>query len=225
MKKLFTLWSILGLSLILGFVFRAQITSKLNSFKLVQSSKGYTGSLNDPIQEHLKHAQCWNKHTGSSLPSDKLSLLNATEYIGLKYIESTNIYSVGWMEYSVPFLFSEAHTVLEEIAQDVQAAIKQKNLPKYKLRVTSLIRSSSSQKKLTQKNEATPYWYGYTFSISHHNFFKVNLFRKDIDGDILKKELEDVLFKKQQQKQILVHSGKDSTFFTITLRCPVNTSP
>lgn len=220
MKKILIFWFVLGVILILGFTFRSETSYQLSRLKRVHAPKGYTGILQDPIEQHLAQAECWNKNTGAKLPSDQLSPLNAIDHIGLKYIKSSNTYSVGWMEYSVPFLFTEAHAVLEEIAQEVQDRIKRKNLPSYKIRVTSLIRSKSSQKRLTQNDLPTPYWYGYTFSVSHHNFFKVNLFRQDIDGRILKETLERVLTEKRQANKILVHSGTDSTFFTITLRCP-----
>lgn len=220
MKKLFPLWFILIVIFVLGFVYRNKITNRLTRFKMVHAPLGYSGPLQDPIAQHLKEATCWNTHTGSSLPSDELSHLNATNNLGLLRIESTNTYSVGWMEYSVPFLFPEAQDMLTAIAQDFQDSINKQSLPKHKLRVTSLIRSKTAQKRLTNSESSTPYWYGYTFSISHHNFIKINIARDDIDGAILKEIFEQVLIKKRAQNKILVHSGKDSSFFTITLRCP-----
>lgn len=220
MKKLLPLWIVLILILVVGFVYRHKVTHRLQRFKIVRAPLGYTGSLQDPIDQHLKNATCWNTHTGSNLPSDELSHENATKKIGLSYIESTNTYSIGWMEYSVPFLFPEAKTMLSEIAQDFQDSLKQQSLPKHKLRVTSLIRSIGAQKRLTQNESPTPYWYGYTFSISHHHFIKINLLRDTIDGHLLKDTFEKILMKKQKNNKILVHSDKDSSFFTITLRCP-----
>ena len=216
MKKLLPIWFTLAVILVLGFVYRHKITDRLSRFKMVHAPLGYTGPLQDSIDQHLKEATCWNIHTGSSLPFDKLS---HTE-LGLEYIESTNTYSVGWMQYSVPFLFPEAQEILTEIAQDFQNSISKQSLPKYKLRVTSLIRSKMAQKRLTGNELPTPYWYGYTFSISHHNFIKINIARDDIDGKILKDTFEKVLTQKRAENKILVHSDKESTFLTITLRCP-----
>ena len=220
MKKLLPLWFILIIIFVVGFVYRNKITVRLTRFRMVHAPLGYSGPLQDPIATHLKEATCWNAYMGSLLPSDELSHSNATNKIGLKRIESTNTYSVGWMEYSIPFLFPEAQDMLTEIAQDFQKSISKQSLPKYKLRVTSLLRSKAAQKRLTNSESPTPYWYGYTFSISHHNFIKINLARNDIDGSILKDTFEQVLIKKRAQNKILVHSDKDSSFFTITLRCP-----
>ena len=220
MKKLIPLWFILIVIFIFGIVYRHKITNRLGRFKLVHAPKGYTGTLQDPIDLHLKEATCWNKHTNAELPSNNLSHLNATNKLGLEHIESTNTYSVGWMEYSVPFLFPEAKDMLVEITDDFKEALKKQSLPKHKLRVTSLVRSTAAQKRLTKSDKPTPYWYGYTFSISHHHFIKINLLRDSIDGQILKDTFEKILIQKRMENKIIVHSDQDSSFFTITLRCP-----
>ena len=220
MKKIIPLWSILLIILIAGVVFRQKITNKLGQFKLVHAPLGYTGVLQDPIDLHLKEATCWNTYTGSKLPSKNLSDIKTNNKLGLTYIETTNTYSVGWMQYSVPLLFPEAKEILSEIGEDFKTALEKQSLPKHKLRITSLIRSTAAQKKLTQSDQPTPYWYGYTFSISHRHFSKINLLRDNIDGQLLKDTFEKVLIEKRNQNKILVHSETDSSFFTITLRCP-----
>ena len=118
------------------------------------------------------------------------------------------------------FLFPEAKQMLTEITKSFQESLRQQSLPKHKLRVTSMIRSKSAQKRLTKSDLPTPYGYGYTFSISHHHFFKINLVRDDIDGQILKDTFEKVLIQKRANNKIFVYSDKESSFFTITLRCP-----
>ena len=60
MKKLFPLWFILIVIFILGFVYRNKITHRLTRFKMVHAPLGYSGPLQDPIEQHLKEATCWN---------------------------------------------------------------------------------------------------------------------------------------------------------------------
>lgn len=222
MKRLIITWSIIILVAMLGILYHNQITNRLSRFKIVHTDNNYRGTLIDPLEAHLKEALCWKEFSGSPLPVDHLTDLHSKQHITLEDISSTNTYSIGWMEHSIPVLYPEAHAMLNAIGNDFAKELIAKNLPKHKLRITSLTRSRESQKQLTENTISSAFWYGYSFSISHQNFYKINLFRDNIEGILLQEALVHVLKKYHEEQKILVSALPDQTFFSITLRCPAS---
>lgn len=222
MKRVVIAWSIIILVAIIGVVYHAQITNRLSRLKIVHTDHSYSGTLNDPWEAHLKEALCWKEFSGSPLPVDQLAELHSETHSTLEDVSSTNTYSIGWMEHSIPVLYPEAHALLNDIGNDFAKELSVRSLPKHKMRITSLTRSRASQKALTNTTEASTYWYGYSFSISHQNFYKINVFREDIDGTLLQETLEHVLTKYHEEQKIIASGNATDTFFSITLRCPTS---
>jgi hypothetical protein len=220
-KRVVLVWLLLLFVSLFVYEYRSKITNRLLWLRVVRAPIGYNGPLQDSIQNHIEQAECWKKTVGSKLPAQTLKELESTDFKSLKYVLSGNTYSIGWLEHSVPLLYPEAADMLEVIGNDFHEILSSKNQPKYKLRITSLTRSIDSQKNLSGSDNETPFWYGYSFSVSHHNFFKTNIFRDDIDGAELKEALERTLIKLQSAKKILVSAEPEGSYFTITLRCPI----
>ena len=219
MKHALPIWIIVILLSIFGYTYRAKINFFLSRIKLVRAKKDYRGPLNDSLQKHLENAQCLNKIAGSILPKETLDdLLDPT--LALEVISTNNTYSLSYMAYSAPVLHSEAHAMLNEIGTRFWEEIKNQDLPKHKLRITSLTRSKNSQHNISHTTQPTAHWYGYSFSISYRYFYKINLLRADMDGNILKGILENILTKMREEKKILVYGETTGTYFTITLPCP-----
>ena len=219
MKRALPIWIVLIILSAFGYVYRAKITFVLSRIKLVRSTKEYEGPLKDPLQKHIEAAQCLSKLSGSMLPKDTLEDLVATN-LPLEVVTSTNTYSLSYMAYSAPVLQSDAHVLLNEIGTRFWDEVKKQDLPKHKLRITSLTRSKKSQQDISQTTLPTAHWYGYSFSISYRYFYKINILRRDMDGNILKDILEQVLNQLKKEKNILVYGDTEGSFFTITLPCP-----
>ena len=219
MKRALPIWIALIILSTFGYVYRAKITAVLSRIKLVRATKGYDGPLKDPLEMHIEAAQCLNKISGLNLPKDRLEDLVNTD-TSLEVVTSTNTYSLSYMAYSAPVLHSETHALLNEIGNRFWDEVEKQDLPKHKLRITSLTRSRQSQQDISQTTLPTTHWYGHSFSISYRYFYKINLLRRDMNGDILKNILEQVLTQIKKEKNILVYGDTEGFFFTITLPCP-----
>ena len=219
MKRALPIWIVVILLGIFGYTFRAKINFFLSRIKLVRATKDYDGLLKDSLDQHLSNAQCLNKMAGSPLPIETLDgLLDPS--LSLEVISSNNTYSLSYMAYSAPVLHSEAHALLNEIGTRFWEEVKTQDLPKHKLRITSLTRSKNSQHNISHTTQPTAHWYGYSFSVSYRYFYKINLLRSDMNGNILKGILENILTKMREEKKILVYGDTKDAYFTVTLPCP-----
>jgi hypothetical protein len=214
-------WSILLLLVIGGYTYRQPIKLKLINITNVHAPSGYQGVLQDSYTSHINAALCLNKHNKNNLPKETMGELENLPF--LFNIKSSNLITVGFMEYSFPALQAETKETLDDLAKRFRKKIEKENIPKVKLILTSMTRSRNSQRKLLKKYPESPleapHLYGYTFNVSFKNYQKVNTFRSSINGQIYKKLLEDTLIELRKDKKIWVTGAKDSSFFMITLRC------
>lgn len=89
-------------------------------------------------------------------------------------ISSCEEYYVDSLTHSMPFLVPEAAALLKTIGRNFIDSLQSKRLPKNKIIVTSLLRTSSTVKKLRRVNvnatDSSTHKFGTTFDISHTRF-------------------------------------------------------
>lgn len=87
----------------------------------------------------------------------------------------TETYHIDSLRHSVPYLVPEAAQLLDDIARAFNDTLQRRNLPPLRLKVTSLLRTLSSVKKLRRVNrnatEYSTHQYGTTFDISYARYY------------------------------------------------------
>jgi len=180
----------------------------------------YSWQLNDSIHHYLEK---------SYLSGIKKNLNNPNEiepFIkngNLKYIQDNKYFVIDSLKYSYPYLIPEAKILLTEIAESFQKKLTNTNLNGIRLIVTSVLRTSSSIKKLRKKNKNaikySAHLHGTTFDIDYSEYDhneKLTLTEKEILRDILASTLYDlrkkekcwVTFEKNQSCFHIVSRGK-----------------
>lgn len=92
-------------------------------------------------------------------------------------IGSNDYYSVDRLTHSIPYLVPRASGLLMAISMNFQDSLRAKGLDKYKLIVTSVLRTKADVKRLKRRNvnasENSAHFYGTTFDICYNRFDKV----------------------------------------------------
>lgn len=90
-------------------------------------------------------------------------------------IYDTEHYRLDTLKHSVPFLVPEAATLLNDLARAFNDTLSRRGLPPLRLKVTSLLRTQSSVKKLRRVNrnatEFSTHQYATTFDVSYLRFY------------------------------------------------------
>lgn len=134
-------------------------------------------------------------------------------------IRTCQWYNVDPLTHSIPYLVPEAAGLLETIGRNFKDSLKSKNLPGHKFRVTSVLRTAQSVKKLRRVNrnatDSSTHQLGTTFDISYARF--------DHDGssvrasdEQLKYVLAEVLRDLRAQGKCMVKFERKSPCFHIT---------
>lgn len=92
-------------------------------------------------------------------------------------IGSNDYYNVDRLTHSIPYLVPQASGLLMAIAMNFQDSLASKGMDKYKLIVTSVLRTKADVKRLRKRNsnasENSAHFYGTTFDICYNRFDKV----------------------------------------------------
>lgn len=95
-------------------------------------------------------------------------------YRQLERVSSNKYYYIDELRHSYPYLIPESHALLEEIAKRFHDTLQVRGGGPYRLKVTSLLRTSDSVAKLRRVNNASvdssAHLFGATFDISFTNF-------------------------------------------------------
>lgn len=141
----------------------------------------------------------------------------------LKEVKSNDHYQVMELTHSIPFLVPAAHQLLTRIGESFCDSLKNLNAPAYKLRVTSILRTTEDVHKLKKRNvnstENSAHLYGATFDIAWNRYTKVN--EKDtleLTPEQLKMVLASVLRDLKKEKACYVKHEKKQGCFHITAR-------
>lgn len=90
-------------------------------------------------------------------------------------VRDTDTYRLDTLRHSVPFLVPEAARLLDDLARAFNDTLSRRGLPPLRLKVTSLLRTQSSVKKLRRVNrnatEFSTHQYATTFDVSYLRFY------------------------------------------------------
>lgn len=135
-------------------------------------------------------------------------------------IESNNLYEVDSLTHSMPFLVPEAAELLATVGRNFIDSLKHRGVDNYRIRVTSLLRSPHSVKKLRRVNrnatDSSTHQFGTTFDLSYTRFHCLDSTKRIHDGD-LKNLLAEVLFDLRKRNKCLVKFERKTACYHVTV--------
>ena len=138
----------------------------------------------------------------------------------LRHITSCDLYEVDTLTHSMPFLVPEAGRLLEDIGRNFKDSLKSRGRKGYRIRVTSLLRTASTVKKLRRVNvnatDSSTHKFGTTFDLSYTRFHREGNSTTLHDGD-LKNLLAEVLNDLRSQGRCLVKFERKTGCFHVTV--------
>lgn len=141
----------------------------------------------------------------------------------LRLITSCEAYGVDSLTHSMPYLVPEAADLLETIGYNFIDSLARRGADGYKIKVTSLLRTPASVKKLRRVNknatDSSTHQFGTTFDISWSKFVCADTTRTIHEGD-LKNLLAEVLLDLRNQKRCMVKFERKTACFHITVTKP-----
>ena len=134
-------------------------------------------------------------------------------------IKSCQWYTLEELNYSMPYLVPEAASLLETIGRNFNDSLKRHNASGHRMRVTSVLRSPHSVKKLRRVNgnatDSSTHQLGTTFDISYARFDHDGKSRRVSDEE-LKLILAQVLRDLRAQNKCMIKYEIKSPCFHIT---------
>lgn len=135
-------------------------------------------------------------------------------------IESNEFYEVDTLTHSMPFLVPEAAELLSTVGRNFIDSLKRRGADNYRVRVTSLLRSPHSVKKLRRVNrnatDSSTHQFGTTFDLSYTRFYCLDETKKIDEGD-LKNLLAEVLFDLRRRNKCLVKFERKTACYHVTV--------
>ncbi len=152
----------------------------------------------------------------------------AAEQMKKSLVEITDgdLYILGDLTHSIPFLTPEAARLLERIGLNFRDSLAAKGLNPYKLVVTSVLRTEEDVRKLRKGNlnasENSTHRFGTTFDLSYWRFVQVPELRgrayEEVRPEYLRATLSQVLKDLHDEKACFVKYEKKQACFHITVR-------
>ncbi|MCM1152231.1 MAG: DUF5715 family protein [Muribaculum sp.] len=134
-------------------------------------------------------------------------------------VSSTENYYVDTLTHSAPYLVPEGEKLLAHIGKAFRDSLKSRGASGYRVKVTSLLRTRHSVKRLRRVNrnatDSSTHQFGTTFDLSWSNFKADNPTRVINDGD-LKNLLAEVLYDARREGRCLVKYEHKTCCFHIT---------
>ena len=133
-------------------------------------------------------------------------------------VEADDAMYIAPMDFGKPYLTAPAHTALRSIARDFKDRIAHTDLAGARLKVTSLLRTSSDQRRLGRRNvNATrdadaPHTHGTSMDISYMRFIS------DTGEELQLSGCQQVFLAETLAEVITEHRKKDSLIFAIRER-------
>lgn len=137
----------------------------------------------------------------------------------LRLVEDNDYYSVDPLTHSVPYLTPEAAKLLKDIGKKFQKAERKHKMGKYKIIVTSVLRTKDDVRKLMKVNSnAVPnsaHCHATTFDITYRRFKYIE--GRENDSRQMKYLLGEVLDKLRQKGRCYVRYETQQTCLHITV--------
>lgn len=171
---------------------------------------------------HLKHARA----VGISPLKGKDAGDQAAQLAAkgkLVAVSDNKYYVVNHLTHSYPYLVPEAARVLELIGKRFREKLEEKDMEPYYFRVTSLLRTGESQRRLRGSNgnatNQSAHLYGTTFDITYKNLVRKNLLgrRKTVTDAAALRLLSETIGELRKEKRLVVVTEKREACFHITV--------
>lgn len=134
-------------------------------------------------------------------------------------ITTCEYYKVDSLTHSIPYLVPEAARLLTDIGRNFIDSLASRGADGYRIKVTSLLRTACSVKKLRRVNvnatDSSTHQFGTTFDLSYTDFCCLDSTRTIHDGD-LKNLLAEVLNDMRRANRCLVKFERKTGCFHIT---------
>ncbi|MCM1310589.1 MAG: DUF5715 family protein [Bacteroides sp.] len=138
----------------------------------------------------------------------------------LRQINSTKHYKIDRLSHSYPYLVTRAAELLDTIGDRFNQKLKERGGAHYTLKVTSLLRTEESVKRLQRRNvnstSNSAHLYGTTFDISYIDFYEHALNTTKLNNEQLKNILAEVLLELREEGRCLVKFERKESCFHIT---------
>lgn len=186
--------------------------------KYTRFSGNYNKGFNDL---HDLHIQAAKKNGVGPLSTRDDTLKYAQELVRIP--DELDVYKTDKLKHSVPFLTRDAAVLLTDICLNFRDSLVSKDMPLYKLIVTSITRTDDDVKGLAKRNvnasDNSAHRYGTTFDISWVRYEKINTVdeRTRHDGQ-LKLVLGQVLHDLRQRDRCYIKHERKQACFHITVR-------
>ena len=177
------------------------------------------GKYRDINDVHLKYAR---QKGIAPLKSATAFQKEAEELVKRKKlvrISDSRYYVVNKLSHSHPYLVPEAEELLELIGKRFHAKLNHHQKDEYLFRITSLLRTLESQKRLRHSNinatTVSAHLYGTTFDISYKNFIRKKLLgRKKVVSDSQAVTLlsETIGELRDERKLVVITEYKEACF-------------
>lgn len=174
-----------------------------------------------PLAEVFNDSNKYQYAAGARIGIEPITCLAQAYYLRrpLVKIRTNRWYNVEPLTHSVPYLVPEAAQLLETIGRNFTDSLRKRNAPGHKIRVTSLLRTAQSIKKLRRVNknatDSSTHQLGTTFDISYARFDHDGNSRRMSDAE-LKYILAEVLLDLRRQNKCMVKFERKSPCFHIT---------
>lgn len=134
-------------------------------------------------------------------------------------IVSGPYYEVDKLTHSLPYLVPEAADLLETVGRNFIDSLAARGADGYKVKVTSLLRTPATVKRLRRVNvnasDSSTHQFGTTFDLSYTNFHCLDSTRT-INGEDLKNLLAEVLNDLRGEKRCLVKYERMTGCYHVT---------
>ena len=137
-----------------------------------------------------------------------------------------DLYTLGDLTHSIPFLVPPAAALLERIGLNFRDSLAAKGLNPYKLVVSSVLRTEEDVRTLRKGNlnasENSTHRYGTTFDLSYWRYVRIPELRgrpyEEVPPEYLRATLSQVLKDLHDEKACFVKYEKKQACFHITVR-------
>jgi hypothetical protein len=175
------------------------------------------GNLRELFNDSNKYQYAYAQKLGITPIADLHSAYHTTRPI--VHITSCKYYQVDSLTHSMPFLVPEAAKLLTTVGKNFIDSLRSRGRDGYRIKVTSLLRTPATVKKLRRVNvnatDSSTHQFGTTFDISYTKFHCLDSTRTINDGD-LKNLLGEVLLDLRNSGKCMVKFERKTGCYHIT---------
>ncbi len=212
---------VLGIFIIISFFVFREITGHPDQFI---SGNVRVNNFRDINNVHLRYARVHGIPPIKSGAIFQTQVDNLVKRKQLVKITDTKYYIVNKLSHSHPYLIPKGEELLEMIGNRFQKKLKEHQKDNYLFRVSSLLRTQESQKKLrhTNSNAAgnSAHLHGTTFDITYRSLVKKSIFgtKKVVYDGAAIALLSETIGELRKEKKLVVVTERKEACFHITVR-------